>query len=109
MYNRIQLRNLDMFVDDFGRCQDPSFEGNAVPLLGAIVGATTVDLSSTDYVNSQPTRALWVAVIGSIKCDLMAGYTGTTFYNVPVGLWPLRVTRIYKTGTTAGMSMIGCM
>ena len=48
------------------------------------------------------TRAIYVGVAGDVKVD-MVGLTGSgvTFSNLPVGIHPLRVTKVYSTGTTA--------
>jgi len=49
-------------------------------------------------------RAIYVGVAGDLKVDMIDSGT-VTFLNLPVGLYPLRVRKIYTTGTTAS-SMI---
>lgn len=45
-------------------------------------------------------RGLLVGTAGDIKVDVQDGQT-VTLKNVPVGVLPLRVKRVYSTGTTA--------
>lgn len=45
-------------------------------------------------------RSLWVDVTGNIKITTPGGST-ETFNNVPVGIFPMRVARVWATGTTA--------
>lgn len=44
--------------------------------------------------------ALYVGAAGDVKLDTWGGET-VTFTNVPVGVLPVRVRRVYATGTTA--------
>lgn len=66
------------------------------------VRATAVDLSVTDasYANSLTPRGVYVGVTGDVKVD-MEGAGTVTFKAAPVGILPIQVTKIYKTGTTA--------
>jgi hypothetical protein len=55
---------------------------------------------------SYATRALYVGGAGAVKVDMLGGET-VTFSGVPAGtVLPIRVTKIYATGTTASL-MIG--
>ena len=54
---------------------------------------------STDLTNTA--RALYIGTTGNVKVDTAAGDT-VTFYSVPAGgILPVRVKRVYSTGTTA--------
>jgi len=64
-----------------------------------------VDISSTDHTFTKTTRALWVGSAGDVKAVTSKGTT-LTRKNVPVGLYPWRLTSIVRTGTTAG-DMVG--
>lgn len=67
------------------------------------VAITTND--STDLAIA--TRGLYVGVTGNVKVDMLGGTTGVTFTNMAAGvIHPLRVTRVYATGTTAS-SLVG--
>lgn len=67
------------------------------------VAITTSD--SEDLVTA--TRGLYVGVTGNVKVDMLGGTTGVTFANLAAGvIHPLRVTKIYATGTTAS-SIVG--
>lgn len=46
------------------------------------------------------TRGLYVGVSGDIQMTMLGGET-VTRKNVPVGLWPWMITRIWNTDTTA--------
>lgn len=45
--------------------------------------------------------ALYVGVTGNIKVDSPNGDVGILFTNVPVGMFPVAVAKVYQTGTTA--------
>jgi len=45
-------------------------------------------------------RALYIGGEGNLKVDMAGGGT-VTFASVPVGVFPIRVTRVYSTGTAA--------
>jgi hypothetical protein len=54
---------------------------------------------ATDLTNTA--RALYVGGTGNVKVDTAAGDT-VIFYSVPAGaIIPVRVKRVYSTGTTA--------
>lgn len=56
--------------------------------------------NSTDLVTA--TRGVYVGVSGDLKVDMVGGETAITFTGLAAGvIHPLRVTRIYATGTTA--------
>lgn len=60
--------------------------------------AVTVSLS-TDFVPTYPSQ-LYVGGTGEIKVDTPES-TGVVFKGVPVGFFPVLVTKVYKDGTSA--------
>lgn len=76
-------------MTDSSRRTSPA--GNALALDALF--SDTVDLVT-------PTRALYVGVTGNIKVIMEGGQT-VTLENVPVCVIPLRVQRIFSTGTDA--------
>lgn len=46
-------------------------------------------------------RALYIGVTGDVCVDFAEGGTNVVFKAVPVGVFPVQVTRVYLTGTTA--------
>lgn len=64
-----------------------------------------IDLSTTDATGFV-SRAIIVGTAGTVKVDHKTSGTGIT-HNLPVGVWPLAVTKIYKTGTSAsGLTVV---
>lgn len=62
--------------------------------------AVTAALSNT--VNLEhPAVELYIGGAGDIKVDMAGGAAGVTFVGVGVGRFPISVTRVYLTGTTA--------
>ena len=61
--------------------------------------AVTVDLNTADFIPNYPSQ-LFVGGTGTIKVDTPES-TGVTFTGVTVGFFPVLVTKVYKTGTTA--------
>lgn len=58
-------------------------------------------VTTSDTVNlTKVSRALYIGVTGDVKVDMATGAT-VTFKAVPVGILPVRVRRVYLTGTTA--------
>lgn len=55
--------------------------------------------NSTDLTDT--TRAIYVGTAGDLTVDMEDDGTNVTFQNVPVGILPIRVTRVYATGTGA--------
>ena len=49
---------------------------------------------------TQPTRYLAVGVAGTVKVDFAEEGTGITL-TLPSGVHPIRVKKVYSTGTTA--------
>lgn len=64
----------------------------------AITPSDTVDLAI-------PVSALYIGVTGAVKVILASGETAT-FVAVPVGIFPIAVTRVFAIGTLA-TSIIG--
>ena len=65
--------------------------------------ATAVDTSSADVTLSIPSQLYLgtvVATTGTLKVDTIEN-TAVTFTGLPVGLFPVLVTKVYKTGTDA--------
>jgi hypothetical protein len=61
----------------------------------AITPSNTVDLETV-------TRGLYVGTAGDVKVDLFESGTAITFKNLSAGvIHPLRVKRVYSTGTSA--------
>lgn len=58
---------------------------------------TPSDSSALDRTAS----ALYIGVSGDIKVDLEGSGEAIIFKAVPVGFLPVRVTKVYSTGTTA--------
>ena len=56
--------------------------------------------NSTDL--TEATRGVYVGASGNLKVDMLGGETAIIFVGLAAGLiHPLRVTRVYATGTTA--------
>lgn len=76
------------------------FERNAASLTSPAINAFSVTPNdSTDIV--EVTRGLYVGVSGDVKVTTAAGDT-VTFVGLAAGVMhPIRVTRVWSTGTTA--------
>jgi len=61
--------------------------------------AASVTPSDTEDLTT-PARGLYVGTPGDVKVITIHGET-VTFPNVPVGILPVRATRVYDTDTTA--------
>ena len=60
-----------------------------------------IDISAADHSCTQMTRAIYVGTSGAVKVDMRGG-TALTFTNVQDGtVLPVRVSKVYQTGTTA--------
>lgn len=68
------------------------------------VGAFAITPNDSTVFSRIP-RAIYIGNSGSLKVDMESGDT-VTFANVPVGVLPITVTRVYATGTTAS-NLIG--
>jgi len=62
-------------------------------------GVTLTPDDNNDLV--APTRAVYIGVSGDIKVDMLGEGTATVWTAVPVGVFPIRITRLYATDTTA--------
>jgi hypothetical protein len=49
-----------------------------------------------------PTKAIYVGVAGNLTVDMADTGTNVTFKNVPIGIFPIRVDRVYATGSAGG-------
>jgi len=78
---------LDHFEDRSSGLESPAFDGTAV------TPNNSVDLAVMS-------RALYIGSSGDLSI-VTAGGTTLTFRNVPIGLLPIRVSRMRATGTTA--------
>ena len=65
----------------------------------AFSSLTSVNLSSTDATFTEPVQ-LYIGTTGEIKVDTPES-TGVVFKGVPVGFFPVLVTKVYKEGTSA--------
>ena len=72
----------------------------SIAALVAAGDAIAVDVSGGDVTLDPPSMAMYIGVAGDIKVDLVSGAT-LTFSNRPVGDWPVRVKKVYQTGTAA--------
>ena len=81
-------------IDAFRKLTGGSYIGSAEHAF-AITPADGADLA---YV----TRAVYVGGAGAMKVDMHGGEDGVTFTGLVVGMiYPLRVSRVYSTGTSA--------
>ena len=62
---------------------------------GAVTPSNIEDLTTT-------ASALYIGSAGALKVDMEGEGEAVIFAAVPVGLLPIRVTRVYATGTVAG-------
>jgi len=71
------------------------------PLFGPADNAAAVTPSDgSDLANAA--RALFVGGAGAVKVDMVGGTTAVTLTGVVAGsVLPIRVSRVYSTGTTA--------
>lgn len=72
--------------------------GNTRGTIPAEGGAAVTPNNSTDLTVTA--RSLYIGGSGNLKVDTADGST-ITFSSVPVGIFPVRVKRVYATGTTA--------
>lgn len=78
---------------------------------GSLVGAqdpayNAFEIEPSDTENfGIPTRAIYVGAPGNLKVTMVGGSL-VTFANVPAGLLPVEVSRVWETGTTAS-SLVG--
>ncbi|MET3578214.1 hypothetical protein ABID19_001231 [Mesorhizobium robiniae] len=77
---------------------DP-FEKYAPSPVGPATHAVEVTPSDDADLATIP-RALWIGVGGDVRVTTIGGET-VTFKSVQDGAFPVRVTRVYATGTTA--------
>jgi len=61
--------------------------------------ATVTPSDGTDLAS--PTRSLHISVAGTLRVTMYPSGTVQDFPNVPVGILPLRVSRVHATGTSA--------
>ena len=60
----------------------------------AVTPSDSVDLAIAS-------RALYIGVSGDVRVDMQGGGAAVTFVGVPVGILPIRASRVYATSTTA--------
>jgi len=68
--------------------------------VSAFQNAATVTPSDTEPLD-RTASALYIGVSGDVKVDVEGSGTGIIFKAVPVGFLPVRVTKVYATGTAA--------
>ena len=65
-------------------------------------GHFAAPVTPSDAVNfDQPARSLYIGTSGNVSLVTMNGQT-VIFSNVPVGILPMRCSRVNNSGTTAG-------
>jgi hypothetical protein len=75
--------------------------GGPVTLESPVSGGEAIVISGSDHTLTYASRALWVGSTGSVKVDMIGGAT-LTFVNVQDGtLLPIRISKVYQTGTSA--------
>ena len=91
---------------------DRFLDENSSQMLNPITRAVAVTPSDTVDLN-EVTRYLYIGAAGTLKVDLHSGgksavITTVTFGgNIPAGFHPLRVSRVWSTGTSAS-SVVAC-
>lgn len=58
-------------------------------------------ITPNDSATINQTRGLWVGTAGDLTVDMAEIGTNITFPNLTVGWHPLKVSKIYATGTAA--------
>lgn len=71
-------------------------DGLSTPLVNA---AAVVPDDGADLATI--TRCIWIGAAGDLRVMMARGAAPVTFPNMTAGWHPLRVSRIYATGTTA--------
>jgi hypothetical protein len=67
----------------------------------AVTKSDTNDIWGVTYAaGARPCRGLYIGGAGDVKVRMIDG-SEPTFKNVPVGVLPVRATRLYSTGTGA--------
>jgi hypothetical protein len=66
----------------------------------ASVAVAIIPSDSTVLADPKP-RALYIGVTGDVTVDMNGTGTNILFKAVPVGILPIKVSRVYSTGTTA--------
>ena len=61
---------------------------------------SAVAVTPSDSTVLSTTRALYIGVSGDV-CVVMADGTSVTFSSVPVGILPVRVSKVKSSGTSA--------
>lgn len=76
------------------------FEHHTPSLTSPVSAAIAISPSDTEDL-SHVTRALFVGVGGELVVTMLSGDTATLSNVQPGVMYPLRVTRVHATGTTA--------
>lgn len=80
------------------------FQGAYHSANNVVAARKGVSITPNDSTNYVTTRAVYVGTSGNLTVDMVEDYGGTfqvTFTNVAAGIFPIQVTRVYATGTTA--------
>jgi hypothetical protein len=85
-----------MAIDDFKSSDDRT---------DPITDAAAVDISAADFVLTHVSRGVYVGTAGDLKVDMEGGQTVT--WPSASGWMPIRITKVYKTGTTAAGIVVG--
>ncbi len=76
----------------------------ALRMGGGLQATTAVAVSpsnSADIGTNSNGYALYIGTTGDVTVNAIGGGTNITFSSVPVGFFPVLVTRVYSSGTTA--------
>lgn len=76
------------------------YEGQATGLTSPGIDALPVAPNDTVPL-AHVTRALYVGVSGDVRVELLSGAVATFQSMQAGGIYPLRVSRVFATGTTA--------
>lgn len=69
------------------------------------VGGIAIDYAAADQLFTRPVRALYIATAGTLKVDLVDGST-LTFASLAAGtIYPLRVVKIWMTGSSSAAGL----
>ena len=72
---------------------------------GSVVDSTVIDITTVDHV--QNFDLIYIGTAGDLKVIPIQTGAERLFKNVPVGWFPVAITTVVRTGTTAA-DMQGC-
>ena len=83
-----------------------AFDAYSSDLSGPITDAVAVIPSDSADLPAV-SRAIYIGGAGHLKVSLKASATPVVFSNLPAGWHPIRVTRVWSTGSTASGIVAG--